>query len=61
MSTRRRGFQENTLPCEVAALGKKKLEFAIDIPSKPGNYQPEAALIQPGAAPVRSLRDFEVR
>jgi len=53
--------QEKTLPCEVAELGKTTLEFAIDIPSTPGSYQVEAALLQLGAAPVRSLRDFQIK
>ncbi len=51
---------EATQPCEVAALGSQRLTFAIDIPSKPGNYTVEAALLSPGARPVRSLRDFDV-
>lgn len=52
-------IQEEAMPCEVAALGDAKLVFTIDIPVKPGNYQVEAALIQPGRDPVRSLRDFQ--
>jgi hypothetical protein len=53
--------QEQTQPCEVPALGDAQRTFAIAIPAKPGNYQVEAALIQPGANPVRSLRDFTVK
>jgi hypothetical protein len=52
--------QEKTQPVEVPALGDAKLTFKLDIPAQPGAYQVEAALIQPGADPVRSLRDFNV-
>jgi len=53
--------QEQSLACDVAALGSAKLVFPIDIPAKPGKYQLEAALSKPGAEPVRSLRDFQVK
>ena len=53
-------LEEKTQPCEVPALGKQKLTFAIDIPDQPARCQVEAALLSPGAEPVRSLRDFEV-
>ena len=52
---------EKSLPCEVPALGDAKLAFEIGIPAQPGQYQVEAALITPGAEPVRSLRDFQVK
>jgi hypothetical protein len=52
--------QEKTQPCVVAALGKEKLTFDIAIPNLPGDYQLEAALVQPGEPPVRSLRDFRI-
>jgi hypothetical protein len=52
--------QEKNQPCEVPALGDTKLVFTIDIPGQPGKYQLEAALVQDGAEPVRSLRDFSV-
>lgn len=51
---------EKAQPCDVASLGSQKLTFAIDIPSQPGRYQIEAALVSPGVEPVRSLRDFDV-
>jgi hypothetical protein len=51
---------EQTQPCEVAALGSQRLTFAVNIPHKPGSYTVEAALLSPGAQPVRSLRDFDV-
>jgi beta-galactosidase len=51
---------EKTQPCEVASLGRQKLTFSIEVPAEPGKYQLEAALVSPGAEPVRSLRDFEV-
>jgi hypothetical protein len=53
-------LQEQTQPAEVAALGKLKLVFSVKIPGHPGSYQVEAALVSPGAKPVRSLRDFSV-
>lgn len=53
--------QEKIQPCEVAPLGDTKLAFTVDIPDQPGKYQLEAALITPGASPVRSLRDFTVK
>ncbi|MCX6880531.1 MAG: SUMF1/EgtB/PvdO family nonheme iron enzyme [Verrucomicrobia bacterium] len=52
--------QEKTLPCEVPALGDVKHKFVIDLPSKAGKYQIEAALIKPGIAPVCSLRDLQI-
>ncbi len=52
---------EKFQPCEVPALGRTQLAFPIDLPASPGNYQLEATLIQPGAAPVRSLRDFQLK
>jgi hypothetical protein len=52
--------QEKSQPCEVPALGDRRLSFAVDIPAKTGAYQLEAALVKPGADPVRSLRDFSV-
>jgi hypothetical protein len=52
--------REKTQPVEVPALGDAKLTFAMDIPAKTGKYQVEAAIIKPGADPVRSLRDFRV-
>ncbi|MGA2034456.1 MAG: glycoside hydrolase family 2 TIM barrel-domain containing protein [Thermoguttaceae bacterium] len=53
--------EETTQPCAVSPLGREKLMFALDIPRRPGRYQVEAALLGPGAEPVRSLRDFDVR
>jgi hypothetical protein len=53
-------LQEKSQPCDVPALGDRKLTFAVDIPAKAGAYQLEAALVKPGAEPVRSLRDFSV-
>jgi hypothetical protein len=51
---------QETQPCKVAALGSQRLTFAVDIPRQPGSYTIEAALLRPGAQPVRSLRDFDV-
>jgi hypothetical protein len=45
---------------EVPPLGKEQLTFTCAVPLEPGRYQIEAALLKPGAEPVRSLRDFEV-
>ena len=53
--------EERTMPCEVLALGKVRLAFHCDVPSQPGHYEVEAALLQPDADTVRSLRDFDVR
>jgi hypothetical protein len=52
---------EQSRPCDVAALGQTKLSFACAVPTEPGEYQLEAALLRGGAKPVRSLRDFSVR
>ncbi|MGW8257638.1 MAG: hypothetical protein ACWGMZ_09150, partial [Thermoguttaceae bacterium] len=51
---------ESVQPCEVSALGDRKLKFTMHIPSLPGRYQVEASLLAPDAPPIRSLRDFEV-
>lgn len=53
-------IQEKSLPCAVAALGEKNLSFSCAIPTGPGAYQFEAALVKPGSDPVRSLRDFSI-
>jgi hypothetical protein len=53
-------LREKVLPCEVPALGKTVLRFPVDIPSQTGSYEFEAALLQPGAGPVRSRREFSV-
>jgi beta-galactosidase len=53
-------LEEHTQACEVAGFGSAKVVFTIDIPRSSGGYQLEAALVKPGADPVRSLRDFEV-
>jgi hypothetical protein len=53
-------LQERSRPCSVAGLGKQTLRFAIDIPDRSGQYLLEAALVQPEAEAVRSLRDFSV-
>jgi hypothetical protein len=53
-------IMEQVRPCEVAALGQTRLSFACAVPTEPGNYQLEAALLRGGAKPVGSLRDFKV-
>ncbi len=52
---------DHAQPCEVAALGDARLSFTCEIPTEPGSYRLEAALVKRGAKPVRSLRDFAVR
>jgi hypothetical protein len=52
--------QESTQACQVPALGKQTLAFAIPLPQQPGRYQLEATLTRAGAEPVRSLRDFAI-
>ena len=52
--------QEKTQPCEVPALGETRASLTLDLPAKSGDYQVEATLLQPGADPVRSLRDFSI-
>jgi hypothetical protein len=51
---------EQTQPCEVAALGDKRVTFNFAGPVEPGRYTLEAALVKKGASDVRSLRDFAV-
>ena len=51
---------EQARACEVVALGQTRLSFSCAIPTEPGDYQLEAALVRVGAKPVRSLRDFKV-
>jgi hypothetical protein len=55
-----RTLAEQTQPCEVPAVGRQTLAFAIDIPNRSAQYQVEAALLRPGDETVRSLRDFAV-
>ena len=50
--------QQASRPCEIPALGKKTMVFAVRIPREGGPCQVEAALARPGTPPVRSLRDF---
>lgn len=47
-------------PHTIEPLGSNGLTFTCVVPTSPGRYQFEAALLQPAAEPVRSLRDFEV-
>jgi hypothetical protein len=54
-----RTVAEKVQPCKVPALGGTKLSFTLRIPAQLANYQLEAALIKPGADPVRSVRDFK--
>ncbi|MCR4413557.1 MAG: discoidin domain-containing protein [Thermoguttaceae bacterium] len=51
---------ETTQPCQVAALGDKRLSFGLVVPDEPGRYTLEAALVRSGVPDVRSLRDFAV-
>jgi hypothetical protein len=53
-------LMEQSHPCEVSALGDTRLSFSCTVPTEPGDYQLEAALLRGGAKPVRSLRDFKV-
>jgi beta-galactosidase len=53
-------LEEQSAPCQVAALGKTTLSFPCIVPEAPGEYQLQAALLQRGAKPVCSLRDFKV-
>ncbi|MGE5610701.1 MAG: glycoside hydrolase family 2 protein [Bacillota bacterium] len=53
-------IEEKTLACDVPGFGDKRLLFTLPIPTEPGAYQVQAALIKPGSDPVQSLRDFEV-
>jgi hypothetical protein len=52
---------EKSLPCEIPALGSKKLTVDIEIPSEPATYEAEASLVKPGADRVRSRREFIVK
>jgi beta-galactosidase len=52
-----RVVQEESQPCTVASLGKTELSFEVTLPSQPGSYQLEAAVLHPGQPPVRSVRD----
>jgi len=56
----RKVVAEQAQPCEVAALGQTRLTFACTVPTEPGDYQLEAALLRGNAKPVQSLRDFRV-
>jgi hypothetical protein len=56
----RKVLGEQTRACEVVALGQTRLSFSCGVPTEPGDYQLEAALVRVGAKPVRSLRDFKV-
>ncbi len=56
----RKVLSEQTQPCVVAALGQMRLNFAYAVPSQPGDYQLEAALVHGHGKAVRSLRDFRV-
>lgn len=49
-----------TQPAEVPPLGHAVVSFAVPIPTREGAYEVEAALLEPGKEPVRSVRDFEV-
>ena len=51
---------DESLPCQVKALGSARQVFALVLPSGPGRCEVEAALICPGQGPVRSLREFDL-
>ena len=51
---------DESLPCQVKALGITRQVFALVLPSGPGRCEVEAALICPGQGPVRSLREFDL-
>lgn len=54
---------EKTAELELPALGERRVEFPIEWPKEPGDYQLEAALVKGGLGlgkPVRSLRDFRL-
>ena len=55
-----RRMAQQMQPCEVAALGQAKLSFHCALPTEPGDYQLEAALLRGWSRPVRSLRDLRV-
>lgn len=53
-------LEESEQMTVIRALGTNQAVFDYTVPARHGLYQLEASLIKPGAAPVRSLRDFEV-
>lgn len=53
-------IQEQTKECKVSKLGKETIRFTVEIPTEPGKYQVEAALMKPISKEVISLRDFNV-
>ena len=54
----RKVLAEQRRACEVAALGQLRVSFSCAVPTEPGDYQLEAALLRGSAKPVCSLRDF---
>ncbi len=53
-------LHEQSLPCQVGAVGRQVDRFEIQAPAAPGDYQLVAERITAGEQPVRSLRDFSV-
>lgn len=53
-------LHQQVRPLSVEPLGSNGLIFNCAVPVTPGQYQFEATLLQRGAEPVRSLRDFEL-
>jgi hypothetical protein len=51
---------EQTQPCTVGAFGDVRRTFAFAAPGDTGAYTLEAALVAPGTARTRSLRDITV-
>jgi beta-galactosidase len=51
---------EKTEPCAIPALSEQRRVFTCLVSRESGSYRLEAALLKPGEAPVRSLRDFQV-
>ncbi len=51
---------DKSLPCQVKSWGSARRVFTLVLPTRPGHYEVEAALICPGQGPVRSLRDFDL-
>lgn len=51
---------EQTQPCMLVPFGDRRQSFTLILPTAPGDYTIEVALVRPDAPPTRSLRDVRV-
>jgi hypothetical protein len=60
LARREKPVNEQTIDCELKALGKNLYNVRLKVPSEPGKYTLTGEIAYNGAA-VRSIREFMIR